>query len=63
MTERFSVDDDGIYDSQEKKHFKFSAYDWIDCDIYECCEKLNDLDKKVRTLEEKLSSISAVNKL
>lgn len=39
---RFYVDDDGIYDTQEKKHFKFIAYDWIDCDIYECCEKLNE---------------------
>ena len=39
---RFNVDDDGIYDNQEKKHFKFGAYDWFECDIYECCEKLNE---------------------
>lgn len=45
---RFTVDDDGIYDNQEKKHFKFIAYDWIDCDIYECCEKLNDQSETIR---------------
>ena len=65
---RFSVDDDGIYDTQEKKHFKFIAYDWFDCDIYECCEKLNeqqatikklqDLNKKWKEMDEQLREIN-----
>lgn len=49
---RFTVDDDGIYDNQEKKHFKFIAYDWIDCDIYECCEKLNEQQSTISQLKE-----------
>ena len=50
--ERFTVDDDGIYDTQEKKHFKFIAYDWIDCDIYECCEKLNEQQATICKLQD-----------
>ena len=49
---RFSVDDDGIYDTQEKKHFKFIAYDWMECDIYECCEKLNEQQATIEQLKE-----------
>ena len=53
MTEkRFSVDDDGIYDTQEKKHFKFVAYDWIDCDIYECCDLLNEQQATISQLQD-----------
>lgn len=51
---RFSVDDDGIYDTQEKKHFKFIAYDWMECDIYECCEKLNELSEENEQLRTQL---------
>ena len=49
---RFTVDKVGIYDTQEKKHFKFIAYDWIDCDIYECCEKLNEQQATIRRLQD-----------
>ena len=49
---RFTVDDDGIYDNQEKKHFKFIAYDWIDCDIYECCKMLNEQEATIRKLQD-----------
>ena len=52
---RFTVDNDGIYDNQEKKHFKFIAYDWMECDIYECCEKLNEQQDKIQDLEEKIN--------
>ena len=58
MTEkRFSVDDDGIYDTQEKKHFKFIAYDWIECDIYECCEKLNEQQDTIEQLKKDLEEL------
>ena len=50
---RFSVDDDGIYDTQEKKHFKFIAYDWMECDIYECCEKLNEQQATIEHLTKR----------
>ncbi len=50
IEKRFTVDDDGIYDNQEKKHFKFVAYDWIDCDIYECCEMLNEQQATIHEL-------------
>ena len=49
---RFSVDDDGIYDTEEKKHFKFIAYDWMECDIYDCCEKLNEQQATIRKLQD-----------
>ena len=54
---RFSVDNDGIYDTQEKKHFKFIAYDWIDCDIYECCEKLNEQQEQISYWKHKVNSL------
>lgn len=49
---RFTVDDDGIYDNHEKRHFKFIAYDWVDCDIYECCGKLNEQQSTIQSLKE-----------
>ena len=55
--ERFTVDDDGIYDNQEKKHFKFIAYDWIDCDIYECCKKLNEQQALIKKQEEEIKKL------
>ena len=64
--ERFTVDDDGIYDTQEKKHFKFIAYDWIDCDIYECCEKLNEQQATIemyqRRVDKREEQISIIKK-
>lgn len=51
---RFIVDDDGIYDNQEKKHFKFIAYDWMECDIYECCDLLNEQQVTINELRKKL---------
>lgn len=51
---RFIVDGDGIYDNHEKRHFKFIAYDWVDCDIYECCEKLNTQQAIIEQLRTQL---------
>ena len=51
---RFTVDKVGIYDNQEKKHFKFIAYDWIDCDIYKCCDLLNELYDENEQLRKRL---------
>lgn len=48
---RFVVDDDGIYDTQEEKHFKFIAYDWMECDIYECCDLLNEQQELIEELQ------------
>lgn len=56
---RFTVDDDGIYDNQEKKHFKFIAYDWMECDIYECCEKLNEQQDTIEKQEGIIKSQDA----
>ena len=53
---RFTIDKVGIYDNQEKKHFKFIAYDWIDCDIYECCEKLNEQHDQIEKQEKIIRS-------
>ena len=58
---RFTVDDDGIYDTQEKKHFKFIAYDWMECDIYECCEKLNEQQATICKLQEEIKLLKPVN--
>ena len=49
---RFTVDKVGIYDNQEKKQFKFTAYDWIDCDIYECCKVMNEQESTIDKLDQ-----------
>ena len=58
---RFSVDDDGIYDNQEKKHFKFTAYDWMECDIYECCDLLNEQRDIIKSKDSLLSILAKEN--
>lgn len=57
---RFTVDDNGIYDNHEKKCFKFIAYDWIDCDIHECCEKLNEQQSILIKQEQKIKHLREV---
>ena len=52
MSKRFTVDKVGIYDNQEKKQFKFIAYEWMECDIYDCCELLNELSDENNILNK-----------
>lgn len=51
---RFIVDDKGILDNETGTYFLFIAYDWIDCGIYECCDKLNEQSERIKELEQKL---------
>ena len=51
---RFIVDDKGILDNETGTYFLFIAYDWVDCGIYECCDKLNEQSERIKELEQKL---------
>ena len=44
MSEKqFTLNDKGIFDNQTKEQFNLIAWDWIECDIEEIVEKLNEL--------------------
>lgn len=49
---RFTLNDKGIFDNQTKEQFNLIAWDWIECDIEEIVDKLNELYDENEQLKE-----------
>lgn len=54
---RFVVNKEGIFDNKTKKAYLFIAYDWIECEIYEIVELLNNLTEENEELKQQLNKI------
>ncbi len=48
---RFIETNDGIYDNQEKRLYKISAYEFFECEIDEVVNLLNDYDRFEKWVE------------
>ena len=56
MTEkRFTDTNDGIYDNQEKRLYKISAYEFFECETDEVVDLLNEQDRKINVLKNSCS--------
>ena len=51
---RFTLNDKGIFDNQTKEQFNLIAWDWIECDIEEIVEKLNELADENEQLRQSI---------
>ena len=54
---RFVVNKKGIFDNQTKKPYLFVAYDWIECEIYEVIELLNEQQATIESLEKEIREL------
>lgn len=52
---RFTDTNDGIYDNQEKRLYKISAYEFFDCETDEVVDLLNEQDRKINVLKNSCS--------
>ena len=48
---RFTDTNDGIYDNQEKRLYKISAYEFFDCETDEVVDLLNELHEENQLLK------------
>ncbi len=48
---RFIETNDGIFDNQEKRLYKISAYEFFECEIDEVVDLLNDYDRFEKWVE------------
>ena len=51
---RFVVNKKGIFDNKTKEVYLFVAYDWIECEIYEIVDLLNELAEKNERLKQEV---------
>lgn len=49
---RFTDTNDGIYDNQEKRLYKISAYEFFDCETDEVVDLLNELNDENKELKK-----------
>lgn len=57
---RFIDTNDGIYDNQEKRMYKISAYEFFECETDEVVDKLNEYENKCNKF---LNEIQRLNKV
>ena len=49
---RFTDTNDGIYDNQEKRMYKISAYEYFDCETDEVVDLLNEQQSTINKLKK-----------
>lgn len=59
---RFTDTNDGIYDNQEKRLYKISAYEFFDCETDEVVDLLNELHEENMDLRAKHTQMIIIMK-